>query len=278
VSRLRFAALALLPPLLLLGCTRRAPIEEPPPATQGTAAPLALLPTVTRPPSATPVITPSVTPTETSTPGPTDAPPAPELDEDDPRYGLNLAGPNYLDAFSSNLTWEGPNFEGASNLWEDGHLRATDYFADTYLWWSTTIPDIEAGNVYVEVTAQTGECAGKDAYGLALRVDPVNRSSGYLLEFSCDGAYRVRKLYGGALIVLSDWTPAGSIRSGSDAANVMGFLADGSQLAAFANGDLLGTVEDTTFYSGNYGLYANAAITPGLSVTFDDFRLWYINP
>ena len=275
MTRTRLAVLVLVP-ILLLGCTRRAPVEEPPPATQG-AAPLALLPSATRPPSATPLITPSATATETSTPGPTEAPPAPELDSDDPRYGLNLAAPNYLDNFSSSLTWEGPNFEGASNIWEDGHHRATDYLADTFLWWSTTIPDIEAGNVYVEVTAETGDCAGKDAYGLALRVDPQNRSSGYMLEFSCDGAYRIRKLYGNALIVLQDWTPAGAIRSGSQATNVMGFLAVGSELSAFANEDLLATVEDTTFSSGNYGLYANAASTPGLTVTFDDFKLWYVN-
>jgi hypothetical protein len=274
MTRTRFFLLSL---LLLFGCTRRAPIEEPPPATQGTAAPMALLPTATLPPSATPIITPSITPTETSTPGPTDAPPAPELDPDDPRYGLNLAAPNYLDNFNSNLTWEGPNFEGASNVWEDGRHRVTDYLADTFLWWSTTIPDIEAGNVYVEVTAETSDCAGKDSYGLAVRVDPQNRSSGYLLEFSCDGAYRIRKLYGGALIVLRDWTPSGAIRSGSDAINVMGFLAEGNQLSVFANNDLLDTVEDTTFYSGNYGLYANAASTPGLTVYFDDFKLWYVN-
>ena len=60
--------------------------------------------------------------------------------------------------------------------------------------------------------------------------------------------------------------------------NVMGFLAVGNQLAAFANGEFLAQVEDTTFTSGNYGLYANAQVTPGLSVTFDDFKLWYVTP
>jgi hypothetical protein len=274
--RTRTAVLVIVP-LLLLGCTRRAPIEEPPPATQG-AAPLPSLPSATRPPTATSIITPSPTPTVTGTPGPTEAPPAPDLDPDDPRYGLNLAAPNYLDAFNSNLTWVGPNFEGASNTWLDGRLRAIDYLADTFLWWSTTIPDIDAGNVYVEVSAETGECAGRDAYGLALRVEPDQRNSGYLLEFSCDGAFRMRKLIAGSLAVLQDWTPSGSIHSGSEASNVMGFLASGSELSAFANGDLLATVEDTSFFSGNYGLYANAAATPGLTVFFDDFKLWYVNP
>jgi hypothetical protein len=276
MTRIRLATILLIS-LFLIGCTRRAPVEEPLPATQGTAAPLALLPSATRPPSATPLITPSATATETGTPGPTEAPPAPELDPEDPRYGLNLAAPNYLDAFNSNLTWVGPNFEGASNVWSDGRLRAIDYLADTYLWWSTTIPDIDAGNIYVEVTVESEDCVGKDAYGLALRVEPDQRNSGYLLEFSCDGAFRIRKLIGGALVVLQDWTPAGAIHSGSQATNVMGFQAFGSELSAFANGGLLATVEDTSFYSGNYGLYANAASTPGLTIFFDDFKLWYVN-
>ncbi len=258
------------------GCTRQAPVAEPPPATQGTAPPLVILPSATQLPSATPIITPSLTPTQTDTPGPTIAPPPPELDPDDPRFGLNLAAPNYYDNFNSNLTWVGPNFEGASNIWEDEHLRATDYLADTFLWWSTTIADIETGNLYVEVTSEIGDCSGKDAYGMAIRVEPSQRSAGYMLEFSCDGAFRLRKLFGGALIALQDWTPDGSIRSGSGAVNVMGLLAEGNILTAFANGDELGQVQDTNFVSGNYGLYANASNTPGLSVTFDDFRLWYV--
>ena len=261
---------------MLLGCTRQAPVAAPPPATQ--APPLIQLPSATRPPSATPIITPSLTPTQTDTPGPTTAPPAPELDPDDPRFGLNLAAPNYYDDFSSNLTWVGPNFEGASNLWDDGKLKATDYLADTFLWWSTTIADIETANLYVEVTSEIAECSGKDAYGMAVRVEPSQRSAGYMLEFSCDGAFRLRKLFGGALITLLDWTPSGSIRSGSGATNVMGLLADGTTLTAFANGDVLDQVEDSSFISGNYGLYANASNTPGLTVTFDDFQLWYVTP
>jgi hypothetical protein len=258
-------------------CTRPAPVGEPVEELTESVVPSQLsFPTSTPPPSATPAVTSTATATETPTEEPTVIPTAIPLDEDDPRYGLNLSAPDYWDDFDSNLTWVGPNFEGAFNITEGGVHRATDYLADSYLWWSTTIPDIDAGNIYVEVEANVADCIDRDAYGMAIRVEPENKDSGYMLEFSCDGAFRVRKLFRGTIQALQDWTVSPSIQS--DGSNVMGFLAVGSRLSVFANGELLTEVEDTTFFSGNYGLYANAQATPGLSVRFDDFKLWYVSP
>jgi hypothetical protein len=262
---------------LIAACTRPAPVGEPvEEPTESTVPSQLSFPTSTPPPSATLAITSTATATETPTKEPTVIPTAIPLDEDDPRFGLNLSAPNYWDDFSSSLTWVGPNFEGAFNITDEGVHRATDYLADSFLWWSTTIPDIDAGNIYIEVKADVTECSGRDAYGLAVRVEPENKDSGYMLEFSCDGAFRVRKLFGGTIQALQDWTTSPSIRT--DESNVMGFLAVGSRLSVFANGELLTEVDDTTFFSGNYGLYANAQVTPGFSVRFDDFRLWYVNP
>ncbi len=264
--------------LSLTACTRPAPVGEPLQDGQEAAVPPQLtFPTNTPPPTATAIITPSPVASETPTTEPTDIPTAIPLDEDDPRYGLNLSAPDYRDEFDSDVTWVGPSFEGAANITTGGVHRATDYLADSFLWWSTTIPDIDAGNIYTEIVAQVDDCSGKDAYGLAVRVEPENRDSGYMLEFSCDGAFRLRKLFGGTIQTLIDWTTSLSIATdGSD--NTMGLLAVGNQLAAFANGEFLGQAEDSTFFSGNYGLYANAQVTPGLSVAFDHFKLWYVTP
>ncbi len=261
-------------------CTRPAPVRElPVDITQTMDSTLVnALPSVTAPPSATNITTPTALITLTPTPELTITPTPPPLSPDDPRYGLNLAAPHYWDDFSSNLTWVGPNFDGAMNVWEDGRLRATDFLADKFLWWSTTIPDVDAGELYVEVTAEVGECSGKDAIGLAVRVEPENRDSGYTLELSCDGSYRIRKLLSGTVQNLLEWTPSDSILSGSEATNVLGFLARGTTLTVFANGEVLGSIEDNGFFKGNFGLFTDAASTPGLTVYFDDFKLWYINP
>lgn len=264
--------------LLIVACTRPAPVGEPQEDLQGSVVPpQPSFPTNTPPPSATPLITSTPTASPTPTEAPTDVPTPIPLDEDDPRFGLNLSAPDYWDDFSSNVTWVGPSFEGASNITLEGTHRATDYLADSFLWWSTTVPDIDAGNIYVEVSAEIGECSGKDAYGLAVRVEPENRDSGYLLEFSCDGSYRLRKLFSGTIQTLLDWTPSQFI-STDGSSNTMGLLAVGNQLYPVANGEVLAQAEDATFFSGNYGLYANAQITAGLTVTFDDFKLWYVTP
>jgi hypothetical protein len=275
----------LLPLILLLiaagsACTR--PAEAPSPDSYATllAATLTAAPTLppsrTPPPSATSIITPETASTETVLPdaGPSSTPI--ELASDDPRFGLNLSVPDYLDDFSSELTWIGPNFDGAVNFWEDSRLKAIDYKADAYIWWSTTLRDVDAGNVYVEVTAEIGECSGRDAYGLALRVSGNPLNSGYTLEFSCDGAYRIRKLISGSVATITDWTAVEAIQTGSNTINRMGFFADGSTLWAFANGERLGTAEDASLFVGTYALFASAEDTPGLTITFDDFSLWYL--
>ncbi len=268
--------------LILASCVRITPAEQSLPGSSEPGGVIITLtplpPSGTPPPSATPSTTPSLTPSATATEGPTPTATIPPLPTSDPRYGLNLAAPSYTDGFNSHVTWAGPNFEGALNMIVDGNLVAEDRLADGFFWWSTTVPDIEAGNVYVEITAQPGECAEKDSYGLALRVDSINRNSGYALEFSCDGAYRMRKLFAGRVDTLIEWTDSNEINDGPNSSNQMGLLADGTRIALYANGELLETIEDPTFYSGNYALYSNAETTPGFTVAFDDFMLWYILP
>ncbi len=54
-----------------------------------------------------------------------------------------------------------------------------------------------------------------------------------------------------------------------------GLLAKGSKLYVFANGKLIGQTEDVSYTSGTFGLYASAASSATLTVTFDDFAAWY---
>ena len=242
-----------------------------------TAAP-SLTPSSTPPPSATTVPTPSSTPTATSTTGPSPTPTPPALPPDDPRHGINLAEPHYIDGFLSQDTWSGPNFEGALNVWEDGRMRATDRLVDFNIWWSTTKPEIDAMHVYAEITAEVGECRGKDSYGFAVRVSGELRNSGNTLEFSCDGHYRMRKFVSGSVTVLIDWTPSEAIVAGPNATNQMGILARGNQLYAFANGKFLDQVQDQNYNAGTYGIFASAIETAGVTVYFDDFMLWFVEP
>lgn len=216
---------------------------------------------------------PEVSPTPSNTPIP--------LEPGDPRLGLNLSDPDYVDDFSQRFSWfEFSDPESATVFWDEGRLRATDHITDGILWWTTTA--IEAENPYAEIMAQTSSCSGKDAYGMGIRVGGDNIDRGYTLEISCDGAFRVRKFtaFDEIPAVLSDWTQSDLINTGADASNQIGFLADGNQLHAFINGGLLNTmaIEDSDYITGVPSLFSNASQTTDLTVHFDDFRLWFLPP
>ncbi len=284
VNRLTIACVVLTS-VILAGCNRAA--QEVPPNVLATqvAATLTAAPTlpssITPPPSpttlpsATQAVPPTETPTETPTPGGSPSSTPPPLAPDDPRTGLNLAAPEYMDDFSVAYKWVGPEDSGsATNLMESEHLTATDHKADGYIWWSTT--DQQSGDSYSEVSAAVGACSGKDAVGFSVRVNGSNFDQGYALDFSCDGSFRLRKFISDAApMILTDWTESPEIVKGPNASNRIGLLAKGSKLYVFANSKLIGQVEDTSYVSGTYGLYASAVNTTPLTVTFDDFAIWY---
>jgi hypothetical protein len=269
---------------LLAGCNRSA--QEPPANVLSTqvAATLTAAPTlpasITPPPSptgvpsATRAASPTPAPTETPAPGGSPSPTAPPLAPDDPRSGLNLAAPDYTDDFSTAYKWVGPDDpNSATNRMGSGKLEATDHKADGYIWWSTT--DQSAGDSYAEVSAAIGACSGKDAAGFSIRVNGAGFDQAYALEFSCDGSYRLRRFISStAPDTLIEWTASPEITKGPNVTNRMGLLARGSKLYVFANGKLIGQSDDVAYASGTYGLYASAAGSAALIVSFDDFATW----
>lgn len=245
-------------------------------------ATLTAMPSNTPPPSATSPSTPTETPPPSNTPaptptsGPSPTPTMRPLPEGDPRQGLDLNNPHYLDPFDVAFTWVGPYGEHAANVWKENHLEAVDYLTDGYVWWSTT--NYLGGNVYAEVSTTIGECKGKDAAGMGIRITPDTYDGGYSLEVSCDGQYRLRRFSPGNITTLIDWTEAAQIVKGPEATNRIGLLGQGASLHVVINDVALDSVQDTTFYAGNFALFANALETAGVKVVFDDFALWYLNP
>jgi hypothetical protein len=278
--------LVLLP---LAACNRSAPVGDadsllPNQVAETLTAAPTLPPSRTPPPSATPQPTFTDTPTSTAQPsstptaGPTPSPTGPPLAADDPRAGINLSAPDLTDDFSDRYGWfEYQDPANTTITWQRGSLTATDHKADGFLWWSTS--GETAGDLYAEISVNVDDCAGKDAYGMAVRIGGDGYDRGYTMEISCDGHLRMRKfLSGAAPEVMLDWTESESIERGPNAANRIGFLARGAELAAFANGQLMAEVDDTFFVYGNLGLFAEAVESPELTATFHDFALWNIRP
>jgi hypothetical protein len=284
----RRSALVLAGALALLGAACTRPADSPPVDRLATDVAATLTAAPTRPPTTTPpptttalptvtaTVPPTATPTLTGTVGPSLTPVPPDLPPGDPRTGLNLAAPDYIDDFSVRYKWfAGFEDPGTEIRQENEALIVTDRRADTYLTWSAS--DAKGANVYAEVSAVVGACTGRDAYGLAVRVGGANYDRGYALELSCDGRYRIRKFINvdTPVTILMDWTASDAIHKGPNASNRIGLLARAGRLSAFANGTLLGEVDDPDYIAGLFALFANANDTDGVQATFDDFALWF---
>lgn len=282
------ASLAVILLTVTAACTRSQPAGAPERLPDRVAQTLTAAPTVppsrTPPPSATPQLTATDRPTETpppsSTPteGPTPTATAPPLGPDDPRQGINLSAPDEHDDFTTRYGWfEYNDAQAATITWERGQLRATDNRNDGFLWWSTS--GLTASDFYVETSATAEACQDTDAYGLAARIGGAGYDRGYTLEFSCNGQYRMRRFHRDASPeTLVEWTSSDIIETGEGAQNRIGLLAKDSALTAFANGEVLQTIEDNYFVFGNFGLFAEANTSETATAVFRDFALWYLQP
>lgn len=138
-------------------------------------------------------------------------------------------------------------------------------------------------NLYLEATIRTTSCSGSDHYGLIFRVPVVTEpDQGYLFGFTCDGRYSLRRWNSkvgtkGEMKWLVNWTASSAIAAGANQTNRLGVMMSGSRLLVYANGKLLTEVKDSTFASGNFGVFIGADATDRLNVQVDSMSYW-VNP
>ncbi len=230
------------------------------------SATVAAVMTSTETPSVTPTSTPSETPTETLTP--TQAATA-TLPPEDPR--ANLGDPTWRAAFKDDGSWYTFETEQSSIQVVDGRLVMQSFKANDYENWSLTWPKLT--DFYLEMTATSGDaCQGRDRYGLMVRApDP---SHGYLFGISCDGYFRVRAYDGDKFTEIEPWQVNAHILTGPNQTNRLGFLAQGDELAVYANGHLLAEFEDDRHEKGTFGAFIAASKTPGFTVTVSQVVYW----
>lgn len=243
-------------------------------ANNPTTAATEQLPLVLAPPTETLPFT--STPRPTGTPFPTDTPPPPPPpsatttpDAQDPK--VQLGEPAWRDAFDTFTNWPLFSDEHVEMSGSSGELKIKAMNAGNYEPWMVSWPIVQ--NFYLEVTASPGECSGLDRYGLLARSAP-DASQAYLLGFSCDGRYSLRIWNGRRFSTLVDWTLSPHILAGQGKTNRLGLMAQGSKISLYANGKFLTEVVDGTFVQGAFGLFVNAAQTPGFTATFFEVSYW----
>ena len=251
--------------------TQSAATTPPPPPPPPASPTSQVLPSQT--PSPTDTLVPSPTSTEESSPTPefTATPqdtPTPTAAED-PR--LKFGEPGWSDKFATENNW---------SLYEDDHINLyikndrlvmIAFNPDQWDGWALSWPQTQ--DFYLEMTARTDECAGLDRWGLIFRAKQ-DASEGYLLGFSCDGRYSMRKWDGEKYTKYVNWTDSPYINAGSDQSNRLGVWADGDKFKLYANGNLLTEVKDDSYDSGSFGVYIGSAETKDFTVYVEEVAYW----
>ena len=133
-------------------------------------------------------------------------------------------------------------------------------------------------DIYLQSTFDSGNCAGRDAYGMIIR-GPEHQagvSYGYVVTFSCDGQYWIFRLDSAnpfTTVNLVSWSKSNYILAGANKQNVMGIEAVGDTLTIYANGNQIAQVKDSKYTGGRYGVFVSPDVTA--NYTYRVVRMTY---
>ncbi|MGD8455805.1 MAG: hypothetical protein PVF83_05410 [Anaerolineales bacterium] len=215
-------------------------------------------------PTDTQSLPPSPTPTPTETPIPT-------LSPTDPKQGLG--NPDWKKEFNSEHDWYTYDAAGDRVEIKNGKLFYTMDDTLNYSLWAYAAPRVE--DFYLEILATTpAACSGKDRYGIILTPKDAY-DKGYLFHLACDGEFRLSIYNGSDTDVLIPWGTNAAIHSGPNQTNTMGFLRNGKKIGIYANGVLIGEIDDDTYMGENkFGVIIHAANTTNFTIAYDDAAYW----
>jgi hypothetical protein len=190
-----------------------------------------------------------------------------------------LGTPGSSDPFDSYEKWSWPtdSDDYLAVAFKDGYMQLTGL--TTMAGWRLPLISQQT-NSYYELTVNSATCADKDSYGIIFRV-PVFKepTQGYLYEVTCDGYLRLWKWDGkvlpnGKAEILINWKQSADVNTGANKVNRLGVMAVGSQFTIYMNGVAQGTVSDSSFKSGFFGVFVRSVTTPKYTVKFDEMKFW----
>jgi len=102
---------------------------------------------------------------------------------------------------------------------------------------------------------------------------------GYLYQVRCDGYYRLWKWDGkagekGVATSLIYWKKSSAINAGANKTNRLGVMAKDSKITLYINGAELGSVTDTSYSAGFFGVFVRSGGTTDYTAKFDAMEYW----
>ncbi len=138
--------------------------------------------------------------------------------------------------------------------------------------WSTLGSADPLGDFYVEVDATKEAGPADGMLGIIFRYKDIDNFYAFLV--SADGWYVLLKYVDGEVSRPIDWSESAALETGEGAANKLGVLADGGEIAIYANDEELDRVQDRSFAEGQVALLVGTNKDGNLEVSFDNFGLW----
>ncbi|NPA27170.1 MAG: hypothetical protein GXO36_06195 [Chloroflexi bacterium] len=185
---------------------------------------------------------------------------------------LGLGSPTWVDPMDTAAQWYLLDTADAKFKVENGRLVMYGLNTDMIdSWGLSSYPAWSNG--YVEATFITGpRCEGLDRYGLLVRAPDPSR--GVVVQFSCDGRYRIYHWDGEAYHPLQPWTKHAAIQPGPNQTNRMGVWLQGDTLRLYANRIRVTEHNGLPYPSGQVGLVIAAERTPNFWVAVDEVAFW----
>lgn len=175
------------------------------------------------------------------------------------------------DDFSGSDTTWGTGTDADSSVEYSGAALKFLVNKDLYFVWSTP-NDEDYENIHIEVTANNNSTDAAGAFGIICNLQITNTS--YYFAITGAGEYAIGKYtFAGDTLLTNDGKWAESSKIAPDAASYrIGADCGNNTLTLYIDGQKIDSVSDSTYTSGNAGLFAwSGEELDGTDVTFDDF-------
>ena len=186
------------------------------------------------------------------------------------------AGPRpafiYADDFSDQASgWSDKLLTNSSVGYSQGRYAITLLKPGVSTW---SARDIQLSDATIEIDATPAPDQGKTEYGVKFRLQ--GNGDSYQLTLGSDGSAGLWRAVGQERVALIPRQAFGAVKIAGT--NHLTITFQGDRISAWVNNVYLGAVTDATFPSGLFALHASSLDTGGVTVYFDNFRIWTTPP
>jgi hypothetical protein len=198
----------------------------------------------------------------------------------DPNQGLGSL--RFEDSFDGSSGWGwGYQEEGVVTFKRDNSTVLAKFEVKNEGWRISLGPDaFTAGDQQVQLTARAEVCGQQDEWGLLFRgaYTTNDQFNGYLFELNCAGQVKVDRLENNQSTTLLGWTSVPGVETGAGGENTLMVWAGKDELRFYVNGIYVGSVTESTYPSGQYGIYVQDRTNGNAQFRFINLRVYAVTP